>query len=139
MARIVCMGNTVLGMKLRGTARPKERITLIQAFAIEFATNGHVQAWEWLDDPYIEAKIRKCRTAAALDMEKSFKQVVARGKGGGTEDGVLRNKARQLARCYQVNWAEVKRRAWEDARRVANWEAADVSHLMLAKDGYENE
>lgn len=118
----------------------KDHPTLLQCFAIEYVTKGHIQAWEWLEDPYITARIRSGRLAAANDLESSITQIIMRGKGGGTPDGVLRNKARTLSRLYHVEWTEVKRRAWEDARKRAEWESADVSHLYGATgatDGQE--
>jgi hypothetical protein len=134
MARVCCMSAKTLRAHLAGELHHKTYMPLHQAFAIEWATKGHVQAYEWLDDPYQAEKIRRSRMSHVRDFESKVKRLVLRSIGYGTPDGVLRNKARVLSRCFQVNWAEVKRRAWEDARKAAKWERADVSHLMLSRD-----
>lgn len=135
MARITCMSPQTLTAHLRGELHHKTYMPLHQAFAIEWATKGSIQAFEWLDDPYQSAKIRQSRMTHVREFERTVKQLVLRSVGGGTPEGVLRNKARVLSRLFHVDWAEVKRRAWEDARRTAAWETADVSHLLLTKEG----
>lgn len=135
MSILCCVGRPQLSHLLNGSHHNATYMTLAGAFSIEWVTKGEVQAWEWLDDPYQAARVRKMRMAAAKGIEDSYKQLILRGRGGGTVDGMLRRKARTLSRLFQVNWTEVRRRAWADARQTAEWESADVSHLMIAKDG----
>lgn len=124
----ICMGHKTLATIMSG--RRDEQLPLYQAFAIEWATAGHVQAWEWLDNRYTSARVRKNQLSAITDYQRSLTQSALRTRGGGDVDGVLRQKARALSRLYGVKWAEAKRRAWLDARATADWETADVSHLM---------
>lgn len=138
MARICCMDHKVLAAHLRGELHNKTYMALHQAFAIEWTTRGEIQAWEWLDDPYQAAKIRHSRMQQVAEFEARLKGLILHGRGGGTSDGMLRRKARTLSRLFSVNWAEVKKRSWIDARQKAEWESADVSHLMLATDDEES-
>lgn len=135
LGRMACINKRSLRDLINGVCHNRTHMTLTGAFSLEFVTNGHVQAWEWLNDPYLEARVRSHRVAIAREMENQFKRLILRGRGGGDAQGMLRNKARCLSRLFQVNWAEVKRRSWADARVTAAWEMADVSHLMLSVDG----
>jgi hypothetical protein len=90
--------------------------SLAQAFAIEWVTGGEVQAWEWLDNPYIERQVRNSQVAGTRHFEVNAKSFVLKYNNLKTVDGVIRHKARMLSRLFGVNWGEVKKRIWEEAR-----------------------
>ena len=110
--------------------RPNSYPSLTQAFAIEWLTNGEVQAWEWLDNPYIEHKVRMSQASAAMRFESIAKSFVLKYNSLKTADGMLRHKARILSRLFGVNWGEVKKRCWEDARKKARLEQYDTKTLF---------
>ena len=110
--------------------QPKAIPSLAQAFAIEWETHGAVAAYMWLDNPFMEARIREHQLAGSKRMERSSKAFVLKFNSLKTADGVIRQKARVLSRLFGVEWGEVKRRVWADAKVRALAEVANVSHLL---------
>lgn len=133
-AMTVCMDRKVLQHHINGVLHNKTYMALHQAFAIEWATQGHVQAWEWLDDPYQAAKIRHGNMMHVKDFENRIKSYVLKYNSLKTNEGMLREKARVLSRLFNVQWGEVKTRAWRDAENRAMAERADISHLLAPED-----
>lgn len=132
---VVCMNRRVLDTLLRGEWRSKGGyIQLHQAFAIDWATKGEVPAWLWLDDPYVSKRIRDSRMSRVKDFELRAKRHVLKWNSLKTADGMLRERARVLSRLFNVQWTEVKRRAWLDATRAAADEKADIGYLMEPED-----
>lgn len=114
------------------TSVPNTYPTLAQAFAIEYETKGFIMAWEWLDNPYIQNRVRCGQMAGAKDFETSVKNFVLKYKVLTSPEGMIRAKARILSRMFKVDWGELKKRTWHDARAKAKLEKADISHLMTA-------
>lgn len=104
--------------------------SLAQAFAIEYVTKGAVPAWLWLDDSVIRAKVRESNLSAVIRFEGAVKSLMLKYLSLTTADGMLRHKARILSRLFGVEWGEVKRRTWEDAKQSHKELRADVSHLL---------
>lgn len=135
MAGFCCMNRKSLDGLLLGNFRSKSGyIQLHQAFAIEWATQGHVPAWLWLDDPAMQRRIRDSHQSWIKTFEETAKRHVLKWASLKTADGMLREKARVLSRLFNVQWSEVKRRAWLDAERKAALERADISHLLAPED-----
>lgn len=109
-------------------------IQLHQAFAIEWATQGQVPAWLWLDDEVNSKRIRDSRMSAIKDFEDRIKIFVLKFNSLTKPEGMVREKARVLSRLFNVQWSEVKNRAWLDAERRASLERADISHLLAPED-----
>ncbi len=116
------------------TGTPNTYPTLAQAFAIEWATKGEIQAWEWLDNPYIANRVRMGQLTGAKRFESGVKSFVLKYNTLKTIDGMLRHKARILSRMFGVEWGEVKKRCWTDGKKRAKLERADVSHLFETKN-----
>ena len=114
--------------------QPNTYPSLAQAFAIEYATNGYVPAWLWLDNPYIAARVRNGQLAGAKMFEGSIKSFVLKFNSLKTVDGMIRHKARILSRLFGVEWGEVRQRLWADAKRKAKAERADISMYMRSED-----
>lgn len=134
-AMMCCMNRRSLDNALRGEFRSKGGyLQLHQAFAIEWATKGAVPAWLWLDDPAVKARIRDANFTNIKDFEDRIKAHVLKFNSLKTADGMLREKARVLSRLFNVQWGEVKRRAWLDAEKKAMLERADISHLLAPED-----
>lgn len=132
---MVCMNRRVLDTLLRGEWRSKGGyLQLHQAFAIDWATKGEVPAWLWLDDPYVNARIRNSRMSRVQEFELKAKRHVLKWASLKTNDGMIREKARVLSRLFNVQWSEVKRRAWLDATRAAASERANIDHLLAPED-----
>ena len=104
--------------------------SLAQAFAIEWATNGAVPAYMWLDQPLVKHRIRRSQLAGALSLERSVRAFVLKFNAMKTADGVIRQKARTLSRLFGVSWGEVRQRAWQDAKAKAKKDIYDISYLM---------
>lgn len=132
------MSRKQLDAYLRGENRSKGGyIQLHHAFAIEWATKGEVPAWLWLDQPAWERRIRDAHHSWTADFEDKIKRLILKWNSLKTTDGMLREKARTLSRLFNVQWSEVKARAWLDAERQASTERADISHLMeLEENNY---
>lgn len=120
------------------SGRPNTYPSLAQAFAIEYTTNGAVPAWMWLDNPYIQAKVRNHQLAGAQRFERSIKSFVLKFNTLKTDEGMIRHKARMLSRLFGVEWGEVKRRCWEDAKQRSKSDRKDISYL-LQPDGTDEE
>lgn len=134
-AMMVCMNRKTLDHLLAGRWTSKGGyIQLHQAFAIEWATEGVVPAWLWLDDEVNTARIRASRMTSIKDFESRIKSYVLKFNSLTKPDGMVREKARVLSRLFNVQWSEVKRRAWLDAERRASLERADISHLLAPED-----
>ena len=119
------------------TGTPNTYPTLAQAFALEWLTQGYVQAWEWLDNPYIQNRVRLGQLAGAREFERVAKSFILKYGALTKPDGVIRQKARALSKLFGVEWGEVKKRLWSNSRVKANKEKADVSHLFIPKQ-YED-
>lgn len=113
------------------TGVPESYPSLAQAYAIEYATAGEVKAWEWLDNPYIERRVRKSNLSMVRHFEGDIKSFVLKFKSLSNAEGMLRHKARLLSRLFGVEWGEVKRRVWEDAKERSKVERADVSKYLM--------
>lgn len=135
------MNRKQLDAYLRGENRSKGGyIQLHHAFAIEWATKGEVPAWLWLDQPAWERRIRDAHHSWVDEFERTAKRHILKWNSLKTTDGMLREKARTLSRLFNVQWSEVKNRAWLDAERKAATERADISHLMeLGENKYTDE
>lgn len=132
---MTCMNRRILDSLLAGVHRSKSGyLQLHQAFAIEWATKGEVPAYLWLEDPYVEARIRASHASNAKDFETRIKGHVLKWNSLKTADGMLREKARVLSRLFNVQWAEVKSRAWHMADEKAQKERADISYLLAPDD-----
>ncbi len=130
-AMTVCMNRRTLDMMLRGEWRSKSGyIQLHQAYAIEWATKGYVPAWLWLDQPAYKRRIRNDHLSHVKEFETTCLRHVLKYASLTTNDGMLREKARVLSRLFNVQWGEVKRRAWLEAEKEAAKHRADVSHLL---------
>lgn len=137
-AGMVCMNRRQLDAHLRGEFRSKGGyIQLHHAFAIEWATQGKVPAWLWLDQPAWERRIRESHHSWVKVFEQTAKRHILKWNSLRTVDGMLREKARVLSRLFNVQWSEVKSRLWLDAERMASEERADISHLMELEDNHE--
>lgn len=106
--------------------------TLAQAFAIEYVTSGFVPAYLWLDNPYIANRVRTGHLAGAKQFETHIKSFVLKFNTLKTNEGMIRHRARILSRLFGVQWGEVKRRCWDDAKEKAKPERANIQHLMTA-------
>lgn len=134
-APFVCCDARMLQRLLRGEWRSKSGwLPLHVAFAIEWATQGAVPAWKWLDEPYRKARLRHVNMKNIERYERNVKRLVLKWNSLKTNDGMLREKARCLSRLFNVQWSEVKNRAWVDAERAARQERADISHLLRPED-----
>lgn len=134
-AGFACMNRKVVDALLRGEWRSKSGyIQLHQAFAIEWVTQGYVPAWLWLTEPANTARIRHARQSWTEEFETTAKRHVLKWASLKTPDGMLREKARVLSRLFNVQWSEVKRRAWLDAERKAATERANIDHLLRPED-----
>jgi hypothetical protein len=135
LAIMCCISRHTVDYLLRGEWRSKSGyIQLHQAYAIEWATQGEVPAWLWLTEPAYERRIRGDRVAKVMEFETRCKRHVLKWASLKTPDGMLREKARVLSRLFNVQWSEVKARAWLDAERSAQSERADISHLLAPED-----
>lgn len=110
--------------------RPGHYPTLCQAYAVEYATEGKVPAYLWLDNPHVAARVRQAQTMGAVKFETNVKHFALKFASLATSEGMLRDKARILARLFKVEWGEVKRRCWEDGRAAAKRQRANVDHLL---------
>ncbi len=109
------------------SGQAKSYPTLAQAFAFEYATSGVIKAWEFLDNPAIEYRIRTSQTNRLNEFERSIKGFVLKYKSQETVEGMVRHKARLLSRLFGVNWGEAKKRAWVDAHAKAKLQQADLT------------
>jgi hypothetical protein len=122
---------TILDAIFRGEWRSKGGyLQLHHAFAIEWATQGAVQAYEWLEDPACIRRIMDSRMSVLKDFEYTQKRMVLQWASLKRPEAVLRHKARVLSRLFNVQWGEVKSRAKWRAALEAKKEVADVSHLL---------
>lgn len=112
------------------SGQPWSYPSLAQAFSIEYATKGYVKAYEWLENKYIEQANRESLVKRATRFEGQIKSLVLKYMKLTTIEGVIRHRARILSRLFGVEWGEVKRRMWEDAKLKAKEEVADISHLL---------
>lgn len=135
MAMMVCMNQPGLTRLLNGAWTSKGGyIQLHQAFAIEWVTQGLIPAWLWLDDEFNSKRIRDSRMSHIKEFEVTAKRHILKWNSLKKPDGVLRDKARVLSRLFNVQWSEVKRRAWLDSAEAAKYEKADVRHLLAPED-----
>ena len=112
------------------SGQPKSYPSLAQAFAIEWMTDGTVRAWEWLENPYIEARVRSGQVKGAVRFEGHVKEFVLKYNSLKTSEGMLRHRARILSRLFGVDWGEAKKRCWVDAKLKARVERANIDHLL---------
>lgn len=134
-AMMCCMNRRVLDQLLRGEWTSKGGyLQLHQAFAIEWATKSTVPAWLWLDDEFNTLRIRNSRMTQLKDFESRIKSFVLKFNSLAKPEGIIREKARVLSRLFNVQWSEVKRRAWLDAERKAANERPDISYLLQPED-----
>lgn len=108
--------------------------SIAQAFAVEYVTDGYVPAWLWLDDPIVEKRIRQTMLAGVTHFEASVKAHVLKYNALKDPEGVIRSKARLLSRLFGVEWGEVERRVWADAKVRAKKDIANVDALMGVDD-----
>lgn len=135
MAMMTCMNQGALSNLLNGVWTSKGGyIQLHQAFAIEWLTEGLVPAWLWLDDEFNSKRIRDSRMTHIKEFEIRCKRHVLKWNSLKKPDGVLRDRARVLSRLFNVQWSEVKRRAWLDAKEAAKYDKADIKHLLAPED-----
>lgn len=135
MSMMVCMNRKQLDALMRGDARSKGGyIQLHHAFAIEWATKGAVPAWLWLDSPVSERRIREGHISHLQEFQQQCLRHVLKWNSLKTADGMLREKARVLSRLFNVQWGEVRARAWLDAEEEAKHLRADISHLLKPED-----
>lgn len=105
----------------------QRRITLLQAFALEYATNGTVQAWEWLDEPYWRMRARTTQLNSILAYQAQVTRSLVGVKLGSKTAECMQKKARLLASIFGVKWGAARKRAWADAKAQA---ALDLERLM---------
>lgn len=140
MAGMIYMDRDCLAMLLFGGHSGNEpHLKLMHAFAIEHATSGEVPAWLWLNTPLYKREIRNRRSKWAENFDKAAKQQVLNYMQTNTADGVIRQKARFLSRLFNVQWGEVKRRAWLDAQAQVRRERANIDYLMRPDNSGLNE
>lgn len=112
------------------SGQPWSYPSLAQAFAMEWVTEGKVPAYLWLDNPYVKESIRSSQLKTANRFENSIKSFVLKYNSLKTTEGMIRHKARMLSRLFGVEWGEVKRRCWEDAKERSKPDRASIEHLM---------
>lgn len=134
-AGFACMNRKVVDQLLRGEWRSKSGyLQLHQAYAIEWVTKGYIPAWLWLTEPAWTKRIRHARQSWTEEFETKAKRHVLKWASLKTPDGMLREKARVLSRLFNVQWSEVKKRAWLDAEKKASKERANIDHLLRPED-----
>lgn len=134
-AMMVCMNRRSLDTILRGEFRSKSGyIQLHQAFAIEWATQGEVPAWLWLELPANQRRIRESHLSHIKEFEATAKRHVLKWGSLAQPEGRIRDKARALSRLFGVQWGEVKARAWRDAEKKAKLERANIKHLLTPEE-----
>lgn len=126
-APIICMGPLLLKNLL---CNNHARIpTLTQALAIEWATKGEVPTHLWLEDVHAYEMRRKRRLFAARFKQRRMEILAVHYAKAKKPEAYVLKRARDLARLFNVQWGESKKRAFRFAVEMADQARANVDWL----------